>query len=109
MRLSPKVTNNIAQGKAVSAATLGNGYQKLRSLKGSNVRPGLRSLFVQFCDTKCFLKISWDKAKNDCNSMRCKDLFVPLTRGTSVGQDGTKSRIAQAERSIHQLPNAKRI
>ena len=34
--LSPKVTNNIAQGKAASAATLGIGQQRIRSLKGSN-------------------------------------------------------------------------
>jgi len=37
--LSPKVTNNIAQGKAASAATLGKGRPEIRSLKGSNRMP----------------------------------------------------------------------
>jgi len=43
--LSPKVRNNIAQGKAASVATLGIDQQKKRSLKGSNSAAALAITF----------------------------------------------------------------
>ena len=81
---SPKVTNNIAQGKAASAASKRFAPQK-GATYARNVR---RSLFVHLCGAKCFGN-AWDGAKNDCN-VNCINSFpVPIGHGTSVGQSGT--------------------
>ena len=88
--LSPKVTNNIAQGKAASAATLGTDQQRIRSLKESNNRPRLhRSPFVHLCGAKCFGN-PWDEARNDYNLNVINEFAVPYLRGTTVGQEWDK-------------------
>ena len=87
--LSPKVTNNIAQGNAASAATLGIYQQRIRSLNGSNRCPNChRSLFVHFCGAKCFGN-RWDEAKNGRNLKYINKLSVPFERGTKW--DGTNA------------------
>ena len=37
-----------------------------------------------------FFENPWDRPNFGCNSLNAKDLFVPFTRGTSMGQDGTE-------------------
>ena len=99
--MSPKVTNIIAQGKAASAATLGIGQQRIRSMKGSNNRPRLhRSPFVHLCGAKCFGN-PWDEARNDYNLNVINEFAVPYRRGTTMGQE--RDRVLTKQKSRRKL------
>ena len=79
------MTNNIAQGKAASAAS-----KRFAPQKGATYARNLRrSLFVHLCGAKCFGN-PWDEARNDCKLNVINEFAVPYRRGTTVGQDWDK-------------------
>ena len=91
--LSPKVTNNIAQGKAASAATLGIGQQRIRSLKGSNNVPAFTGHLSFTSVARNVLEIRGTRQEMTITSM----LSMSSPSHTSVGQrwDNGGTRLGQ--------------
>ena len=106
--LSPKVTNNIAQGKAVSATTLGDGNQKLRSLKGSNICLKPAITFRSILWREMFFRIFVGQGKIDRNYMNSNKLSFLSTPGQRWDKRGTRSRF-ETHRAVNQPSDAQLV
>ena len=60
-------------------------------MHSGHIRPQAASIRPQTATEGHFFENPWDRPIFGCNSLNTNDLFVPFTRGTSVGQSGTET------------------